>query len=1216
MSEVLEFAARLSQVVGARPAGTEEEQQASFFIEEAMNEAGLDTSVEEFNCNPNYEMPRIVCCIVSIIFAVLALILPMMVIPAFVVCAIMAVFYILEMLGFSPLTKLSKRGISQNVIAKYYPGMWVDSSEGYLGEDYPEYAKIDGKGGRENRTRRGSSASRPRRKRKIIILARYDSGRVRRELKPPFIGILNKIRIAEMVGMALVALALLLRIITQTIDEGHIVLDIIMLIGVICSLLPVIAYIVHQTAAYSEGANNNASGVAVMIELAKRLAASAKPNLASKVIPDANGFSFAYSAEEVETGEIAPASEMQSLLKHPVMHGKDAIKEAGILPDGTDLVYDEASGGGSNGGRTKIEELNSADVPTSVLDDATQGAQTAFDEGKKEGSPEGKPSNNSGQNALSIEAQMQSASIEFAKYDEQDNSESTSQNIEEKDNNPWARLLKKSSEKKALDARGVSSSSPSLDSKAQLSAYQTINAAEASVASNSSNVPDWFKKGKAAANANKQGEEKATPNIQRSRLSDALDAAHEVSAQAIENFEGKGQDNVQTGSGIDPARLEEIHKNIMGTTDEASVKNDSQEKADEESSAGSSSTPQPQEAEETSDKAAVADRTISFIPVAADISEEMLTNSASQTSSNEAVSKTAEEILEDAASLTGSIEKVSADDKPAKPGRRSISLPSLTLSRDKKTGVQNAPLAEDASRAKGEARTALKNVGGETEYGSTSKSKNAERNDAKEGVSQSREGATTNFLKENAEVDAKAALSSLDNISAELSKRRNSSQKSSASALSQAKQNAKNIIPSLDVNPTDAPETPISVSAAGSFVQPSQTSHFQPVGDELIANMDSEEIFIEDVDDSDYIENVTRTGVIAGPGYVEMPKSRMQRFKSFFGKKKARDEEDSISFSDAVGIEEDFNAREVGKARGSWESFRDDSEDFFKKTDSNDLNSSAFDDSDWNGGAFSLGRERGTSSKSSNQERTTQSSSNSLRRSRNQSTSGGRRRSADEVLAQEAMAENDEEELMAQDMLDERDQIRNFRSSSAQLTTFEEVAAFARSFAKNAEDDSEIDGVQKASKEEVSSLGFQTEVWFVALGAELANNAGIKQFLVDHGDELRGSIVIDIDALGAGDLSVIDEEGIIKRVKSSTRMRRYASKAAKALGMQLGSGKMLWHESASYYTTKRGLLTMHLCGIDGEKPAYAGETDDTFDNLSEQKMLENTAFLLELLNTI
>ena len=43
----------------------------------------------------------------------------------------------------------------------------------------------------------------------------------------------------------------------------------------------------------------------------------------------------------------------------------------------------------------------------------------------------------------------------------------------------------------------------------------------------------------------------------------------------------------------------------------------------------------------------------------------------------------------------------------------------------------------------------------------------------------------------------------------------------------------------------------------------------------------------------------------------------------------------------------------------------------------------------------------------------------------------------------------------------------------------------------------------------------------VALGSEIDENAGIRSFLIEHAQELRGAIIVDIEGLGAGELSLL-----------------------------------------------------------------------------------------------
>lgn len=1287
MSGVLENAARLSQVIGARPAGTEEEQQASFVIEEQLQNAGLETSVEEINCNTNYELPRIVCCIVSIVLAVLAAFLPLMAIPSLIVCAIMAILYVMEVAGISPLNNMAKRGLSQNVVAKYIPRdagisaadtgtiLPIDANDEVVaGADDADIIDVNAGSEAAGRSRKSKSSgsSRGARKRKIVVLARYDSGKVCPELKQPFLKVLHIIRWVEIGGIVAIPIALLLRLLTNAEGASLVFWNIIMIAGAVVVLLPVLRYIFHQTSPYSEGANNNAAGVAVMLEVAARIAASADAaEAAAQLSSDASK-----NADAFAEGEGAASA--------PSMHGEEAILASGMLPANTDLVYEE----------TAASSPSATGVPANVAE-----AERLAAEGTT--IPVSMPEGFVG--AVATESAAGRAAANVA---------SAASSIEG-------------------DANSIIQTNVRNNSKSKI---------------DDPNVPDWFKKGIEKANANKEAAgAKEEPQAQRSRFADALDAAAIASANSIQEFESReamqvAQAAQAAGStaGIDPERLQQVHENIMGsktnmaaqaevaavaaeiaaseaeaakaaaeaaasaalkasgkelTPEEAISQAGSTLKADVAAAIGAQQAAQAaaaaQAVEEVAEQAAVADRTISYIPVAAEIPTDLSAVEIGETSAAEAVAKSASEILEDvAAAAEGSSDPASQKEGGRK--RRSISLPSLTGAINAMNEkLQDAPLGEDAEREAGEARSVAlsanegrrrrtglddlpstdlpskKSVSRDvaSAAGSTSASTHSSisakqvqgqstaTSDSVVAVASIKEGSTTSFLKATEEKDAAAALSSLD--------------------------------------------APVVA------VRPSATSQFAPVGEELIANMMEDEIIIEDVDDSDYTDNVTHTGAMAGPGYVDMPKSRAQRFRNIFGRKKKRD--DSISFSEAVGLEENFDARQVGASRGSWESFQNESADYeagatfpeefpetapanvddnprvargkqatsrqeagsrrqesgkrrshvdeystnsrslrFKSRD-DDWSEDAWSD-DWNGGAFSLGR-RGSADDGHDGRRSREGSRDGVRNNRgsrnqrNQRTkgaqSGQRRRSADEISsARKRMSDGapadaldannayDARDIAAADMLEEREQIRSFRTGSAPLASFEEVAAYAGAFSADLAENVGLGtaaGVPDSSQNPddiMQPVGFQTEVWFVALGAELADNAGIKAFLNTHADEMRGAIVIDLDALGAGELSLIDEEGTIRSVKASSRMKRYVTKAGTAIGLHINSVKMRWRESAAYFAATRGLQTIHVAGFLDGKPAYQGEEDDKFDKLSEEKMLENTAFVLELLNNI
>lgn len=143
-----------------------------------------------------------------------------------------------------------------------------------------------------------------------------------------------------------------------------------------------------------------------------------------------------------------------------------------------------------------------------------------------------------------------------------------------------------------------------------------------------------------------------------------------------------------------------------------------------------------------------------------------------------------------------------------------------------------------------------------------------------------------------------------------------------------------------------------------------------------------------------------------------------------------------------------------------------------------------------------------------------------------------------------------------------------------------------------------------------------TEVWFVALGSELANNGGMRAFLAEHAQDLRGSIIIDIDALGAGDLALVEREGSFRSVATSSRMKRYVKKASQATGISVASAQIRWKDSAASYAIKHGYQAMHLAGMAGAKPAFFGQSDDVLENIEEEKLLQNSDFVMELLKNI
>lgn len=87
MPDIKEHIAYLSQEIGARPAGTEEEQQAALYItEQFQKEAGLPANIEDFNGVGDPHLPSMICCGAAVVLALLSLIVPVLSIIGVIGC--------------------------------------------------------------------------------------------------------------------------------------------------------------------------------------------------------------------------------------------------------------------------------------------------------------------------------------------------------------------------------------------------------------------------------------------------------------------------------------------------------------------------------------------------------------------------------------------------------------------------------------------------------------------------------------------------------------------------------------------------------------------------------------------------------------------------------------------------------------------------------------------------------------------------------------------------------------------------------------------------------------------------------------------------------------------------------------------------------------------------------------------------------------------------
>ncbi len=335
-----------------------------------------------------------------------------------------------------------------------------------------------------------------------------------------------------------------------------------------------------------------------------------------------------------------------------------------------------------------------------------------------------------------------------------------------------------------------------------------------------------------------------------------------------------------------------------------------------------------------------------------------------------------------------------------------------------------------------------------------------------------------------------------------------------------------------------------AVSTTGSFSTVGGTGSFAPVGDELVSDIAPEERYIDDADDSAYDEDYTENGAFAGAGYVDMPKSRAGRLFGRFRKKKNKGGYET-SVNEWVDVDENYNARSVGKARGDWSSFQE-------NRDSYGVNEPARNNRDWNGGAFSLDRLR---------------------------------------KGQPAVAETPE--LQADGLMETNPAVRiDGDSQTAEQINYE---------------------LKKL--QEFRHPDIDTEVWFVALGAEHYSHSGMNAFLDEHAEELRGAVIVNLEALGAGTLSCIEEEGAYRPYKASSRLKRVLRQASEKSGVRYSVDKIVSRETPASVAMARGFHAITLAGMGEGNTALYSADNDIAENVNAKALNDAAKFTMALLKS-
>ncbi len=1042
MAELNEHVAYLSQEIGPRPAGTEEEQRAALYISEQFSaEAGLTTAMEDFQCNPDSSLPRTLCSGVAVLVTLVATIVGALAVPAIVVSLICAALAAAEVFDKPVLSRLLNRGVSQNVVARYLPA---------------------------------KSPTRASRRRKVIVVANYDSGKVRRDLNGAMPAVLPILYWVELAMLVVMPLLLAIRMVLVPDGSVLVVFNVLLAVAMVVAVLPVASFLLEKFANYNEGANCNAAGVAVLLEVASRVAAA-------RDLPDA---------------------------PEPTVHGEAAAVSAGLVPEGAEIVY--------HTGNTS-EDLGTSMESAAERLAAAKAAVAALS---------GKP--------------VSATPTEVATEDESP---------------------AKGEENGAVEVSPEESLTPSS------AAVVVPVAAPAYVAPVEHQVPEWFKKGQ--EQAKKPAKEKP---VQRSRYATALERAEEE-INAREEHERRNLDELSERMRVMRASVQAASAAAGATPTEIMDSVVAEESSEEISAPPSSSAVN----EEASPSLAPVLPAIEVPAVEADQLPSPSNNTvsamladipaiASEPASSETGTPASKPVVPAVPAVPVAPQPTDDPDVTVRDGQRpltgaTVAVPPIDLS------TPDAPAAPAGGQ-----RVVVPSVGEVAETPASAPAAAPRRRRAitlpNIGISQELPRISMDDCQQAAPLseDRPEHDGRVHDLSAVIPSVTTPEPSSAVSGTREAA--LLDALPSLGrTTTTTDPALSGSISLAGTFSSMGATGAAAPIGDELLENASENDMYVEDVDDSAYVEQITETGAMAGPGYVEMPKSR---FGGIFGKFRRKKREEASSPQEWLDVEESFDAREVGAARGGWESFREEGDiqaydEEYLDADATTAFSPEFDD-DFAEDGFDAPR-------------------SSHRRGRH--FEGG---------------------AFSRDQFDDESEGEENQASAADPSSvFGEGLPADFVF----EPTPEIEQIEQFHSDRIDM-----EVWFVALGSELAGNGGMKAFMAAHEAELKGALIVELEALGAGELTLIDKEGTYVPKKASSRMKRLVRKAGQATGLKVPEATMEWRNSASAYALKHGQQALHLAGMDGRKPAFFAEEDDVIENIDNDMLALNSDFIMEVLKHI
>ena len=140
------------------------------------------------------------------------------------------------------------------------------------------------------------------------------------------------------------------------------------------------------------------------------------------------------------------------------------------------------------------------------------------------------------------------------------------------------------------------------------------------------------------------------------------------------------------------------------------------------------------------------------------------------------------------------------------------------------------------------------------------------------------------------------------------------------------------------------------------------------------------------------------------------------------------------------------------------------------------------------------------------------------------------------------------------------------------------------------------------------------EVWFVALGASGAGSFGMRNLLKAHSGEMRHSRIINLEAIGAGELCFTSSEPIMLSSKrTDPRLQKLISKAGKSARVKVDPLDLKWRPTEATTAIGNGARAISIIGVEGNTTPGWRWKDDIDDIVDERNLQDAYKLLIEII---